>query len=951
LRPDGCDREDSPAGSLLIPAAGLQQQRFSGMRPRRARGRQRQRRRLAAVGQAAAHHPGGIGDNCGIALQPCKILKAHAAGAITSSFDHLQDVVTLKKDGRRISLEGVLTGAALGILLLYLLEEAAAAAGRPSGAAPIEEPEPADLGSFRTAVGSIPISPLEEVDLGPLGGQAPLGGSGDLAVGNASGGGGLPPLQPGVTPRGESPLPDQGPLDDFSVNPDFPGLSRGGRAIPGAVIPPDTPPLPPLPPTPAPPQPPQPPQPQPPQPQPPPPPPSRQLPQVVLVLVRNDDSSASRSLGAQAHSIQAPNQYGIQFSVLDLGQAGSTTLEVLSDRHLRAAAISELDDAMLVQIAEHVNLLSSQLRGGPTSDVYLLTARDLLSLGLLSSGEATATVQSRTAAMGDSLVVDRSGNDLVGLQANTQLSFVGLGDSRRAALAFDLLTWGMRDSAIDLGSGANVVTITSGFYGDMGTIGISSTSAAGATSSAEPSGIQFELNDRTAELAANRAWSFSLNASAIGLENSRINTGDGDDKVTILTRIDNTLAADLGDLYGDPGTTIQLERIGMINSQLNVGAGNDLVKINGVVVDSTIDLGDGDNTLVLEGPLLGSSRILSGSGSNQILISSTLGGSITGGEGDDAFDLAGLQLAGRLDGGGGNDSLSSLRDDQRDLALIQGRDQGFLAGLQFASIENLNLGPGNDVVLMSMEGTLTGQLLGGNGLDRLEFSNWTLPVSVDLDLGSATAVYGGANGGIRGFEQVLGGIGNDILAASTGFAGLDGNDGDDVMFLRWTPWLSGTNSLEMRGSGGNDLFVVAGLEAAIPQQWDGVSGLPFLSDLNLGLDPDSADRDGADSADRIGWLRQLPSDNGSGSSQEFLSLTPSGLEGLGDVKLLPIASLEQLLSGMQSATPQLAIAIEPSAGTDTGELRLLGSEGIGTSRLIAYVPGDIHSPGISIGAG
>ncbi|MEB3270680.1 MAG: hypothetical protein VKJ44_03380 [Synechococcus sp.] len=892
------------------------------------------------MGQAAAHHPGEIGDNCGIALQRCKILKVHAAGAITSSFDHLQDVVTLKKDGRRISLEGVLTGAAVGILLLYLLEDAAAAAGRPSGGGPIEEPEPADLGPFRTAVGSIPISPLEEVDLGPLGGRAPLGGSGDLAVGNASGGGGLPPLQQGVTPRGESPLPDQGPLDDFSVNPDFPGLSQGGGAIPGAVIPPDTPPLPPLPPTPAPPQPPQPPQP------PPPPPPSRQLPQVVLVLVRNDDSSASRSLGAQAHAIQSPNQYGIQFSVLDLGQAGGTTLEVLSDRHLQAAGISELDDAMLVQIAEHVNLLASQLRGGPTSDVYLLTARDLLSLGLLSSGEATATVQSRTAAMGDSLVVDRSGNDLVGLQANTQLSFVGLGDSRRAALAFDLLTWGMRDSAIDLGSGANVVTITSGFYGDMGTIGISSTPAAGATSTAEPSGIQFELNDRTAELAANRAWSFSLNASAIGLENSRINTGDGDDEVTILTRIDNTLAADLGVLYGDAGTTIQLERIGMINSQLNVGAGNDLVKINGFVVDSTIDLGDGDNTLVLEGPLLGSSRILSGSGSNQILISSTLGGSITGGEGDDAFDLAGLQLAGRLDGGGGNDSLSSLRDDQRDLALIQGRDQGFLAGLQFDSIENLNLGPGDDVVLMSLEGTLTGQLLGGNGLDRLEFSNWTLPVSVDLDLGSATAVFGGANGGIQGFEQVLGGIGNDMLAASTGFAGLDGNEGDDVMYLRWTPWLSGANSLEMRGSGGNDLFVVAGLEAAIPQQWNGVSGLPFLSDLNLGLDPNSAD-----SADRIGWLRQLPSGNGSGSSQEFLSLTPSGLEGLGDVKLLPIASLEQLLSGMQSATPQLAIAIEPSAGTDTGELRLLGSEGIGTSRLIAYVPGDIHSPGISIGAG
>lgn len=374
----------------------------------------------------------------------------------------------------------------------------------------------------------------------------------------------------------------------------------------------------------------------------------------------------------------------------------------------------------------------------------------------------------------------------------------------------------------------------------------------------------------------------------------------------------------------------------MLRSSVDVGAGDDRVLINGLVIDSTIDLGEGNNTLILEGPLRGNSRILSGSGRNTIQINADLGGRVGGGNGNDRFDLATVPLAGVIDGAAGNDALVSSGRGQRDLALIQGQNQGFLGAVQFESVEGLDLGSGDDVALMSLEGSLTGFLFGGSGLDRLEFSNWELPVTVDLDLGRATGIGAGAAGRLQGFEQVIGGLGSDVLAASGRFAGLDGYEGDDVLFLRWTPWLSpASDGLELRGGSGRDSFVIAGLENAIPKDWDGVSGIPNLTDLRLDLNSSAND------ADQLGWWRQTVDNEGKPAGSEYLSLIPSGLEGLGNVKLLPIAPLEQLLHGMSDSTSQLAIAWDPSSSNAMAELRLLGgSDGPGTSRLIAHIPGD-----------
>jgi hypothetical protein len=141
----------------------------------------------------------------------------------------------------------------------------------------------------------------------------------------------------------------------------------------------------------------------------------------------------------------------------------------------------------------------------------------------------------------------------------------------------------------------------------------------------------------------------------------------------------------------------------------------------------------------------------------------------------------------------------------------------------------------------------------------------------------------------------------------------------------------------VRGGAGRDLFVISGLEQGAPLGWDGLSGLPQLLDLDLGFNGTS----GIALTDEIGWVQTqtLP---GGESQQSFERLTPSGLEGIGDARLLPIAPLEQLLAGMASDTQQLAIASDGSGG---GQLYLLGSQGQGTGQLVAGLPSDLLGQG------
>ena len=97
---------------------------------------------------------------------------------------------------------------------------------------------------------------------------------------------------------------------------------------------------------------------------------------------------------------------------------------------------------------------------------------------------------------------------------------------------------------------------------------------------------------------------------------------------------------------------------------------------------------------------------------------------------------------------------------------------------------------------------------------------------------------------------------------------------------------------------------------------------PSLADITL-VDTRGG---GMGLSDRLAyWQRSAASVPASGglpgdAQATLLEPNPSGAEGVGDIRCLPIAPLEQLLAGIGTSTPQLAIA----AGAGGSELVLLG---------------------------
>ena len=197
---------------------------------------------------------------------------------IASGLSEFKDAVSLKRDGRRVSLEGVLTGAALGIVLLYLVEDALASVGAsgPIGG-PLQDPGEGDPGSLgTTAAGRIQIRPLENLGLGFDEGPAQDFASGPGPGLAAMGGKGSPSPLAGAPSSQESLRPLDGSGGGAGGGSGGGGDGGGG----GGSSNPDVPPIPPGPPEPpSPPDPPVPPSPS---------PRTDPLPDLMLVVVMVD---------------------------------------------------------------------------------------------------------------------------------------------------------------------------------------------------------------------------------------------------------------------------------------------------------------------------------------------------------------------------------------------------------------------------------------------------------------------------------------------------------------------------------------------------------------------------------------------------------------------------------------------------------------------------------------
>jgi hypothetical protein len=343
----------------------------------------------------------------------------------------------------------VLTGAAFGIVFLYLLdagqEALAGQRRRPTG--PVILGDDGGLGPFRTSVGRIPIAPLGEVEVGQPGRSAP----------NPETGGSNQPRQTGGSGDGLAPAPrrpiglTQNPSPGYGGSGGFEGLpihqpSGSGRGIaakqigptdPGTVR--DTASVDALEPV--------------------------GLPQLLLVLVRVTSQSNAISVEGKAISQSLIDQHAVADSVVDMRYQDVPGFEMRSELNLPGFANSRLSDADLQVISQNVGIVNSKVLGGTAGELLVIGVQDLLSLVVMTPKAGSASINSRTTGSEQSRFDMGDGANVLDVEALQRLSFTAIGLPEQAKLSFNLLTEGLKSSFVKMGVGSDSLLINSGWYG------------------------------------------------------------------------------------------------------------------------------------------------------------------------------------------------------------------------------------------------------------------------------------------------------------------------------------------------------------------------------------------------------------------------------------------------------------------------------------------------------
>jgi hypothetical protein len=615
-----------------------------------------------------------------------------------------------------------------------------------------------------------------------------------------------------------------------------------------------------------------------------------------LINVWDKSDVVARSVEGDSHLKGESFVVGLENSnlvfAMEVIESG-TTRNIHTGRDLNLVAASLQGNATLDQSLGQAAVLDSFIKGARISGTYEVSARDLLSLLIDSGVVANAKVDDQSFAMLDSFFVGGDGVDRLSLESDMGVHLKGIGNPDSLNIELNLASVGVRNSEISLGKGNDQLLIRASIVGDPG--------------DQKDYGIDLDLpNGKEAVKSEIR-----IHAAAIGADRgSVIASGAGNDRIDILTAIDDYLEADLRPVHPESAIQLRRDMISLDQSTLTTGAGDDFVVLRGDVIDSTIDLGSGINQLFLQGELKGNSQIRSEQDYIFVQLPLVRRSEVLT-DADDRWEIGNLAEIQNLDGRAGHDTLVSSGQGNQDAVAITSTDRGHVWSMGFESIESLDLGAADDIVLIKNLGGLSGQILAGKGIDTLDFSESWRAAAVDLHAGTSSHV----SKGIDSIEKVI------------------GSDFDDAITLDWAPWLAEWDALgngyDITGGKGADVFTVLGVGADIPEQWNGTSGLPVFRDVDL------------DGGDRFAYSMDYNLDS--------VLMTEPDADHLPAAKQLPIAPLEALRNGWQQNGFGLGLAIHESGHADpfSAELHLLGSEGPGTSRLIAYTTFSESSTGAS----
>ena len=262
-------------------------------------------------------------------------------------------------------------------------------------------------------------------------------------------------------------------------------------------------------------------------------------------------------------------------------------------------------------------------------------------------------------------------------------------------------------------------------------------------------------------------------------------------------------------------------------SKINGGAGNDTITgsiladvLLGGAGDDLISGGNGNDTFQFSGTSEGFDSISGGSGTDTIeaLANSTTiglsslsgvevitGGSFTsviisGSANADNLDFSNLTLTNiaRIIGGAGNDTLTG---NSAANILWGGTGNDIIQG--GAGDDSLSGDDGDDLLI---GGAGNDVLTGGNGTDTVDYSAYTIGLSIDLSVTTSQAISSSESDTLNSIENVYTGSGADVIVGSTASNYIKSGSGNDIV-------VGGLGNDTLDGGAGSDIAKYAGLKS------------------------------------------------------------------------------------------------------------------------------------------
>jgi hypothetical protein len=339
-----------------------------------------------------------------------------------------------------------------------------------------------------------------------------------------------------------------------------------------------------------------------------------------VVVVAGEETVVARSYAGPAVVRAQSSQVALDDTTIDSRGGTTEDIEVVASRRLHALATSTQGAADLGFDGETIGARRAQLLAGDSTKGIRIKGLDDLHFALAGAAPSTARIRHQTLGMEGSTLRAEGGADALAVSALMDLSIDLQGHPDPAGLSLQLSTVALRDSEVMLGDQANHVAIQSGYR---------------------------SLHTSSPE----EALDLSGSLESVGVANSRIDFGGGDDQVWVSS----------------PTPTLEgLDPVGLLGSSVDLGEGDDLLAVQGAVIGSTIRPGGGDNTLLLEGRVQDSAITLQPDSTTSVTLGSladvltldtegpawirmALGG------GADALQVASPFLMGAIDGGAGED--------------------------------------------------------------------------------------------------------------------------------------------------------------------------------------------------------------------------------------------------------------------------------------------------------